>query len=108
VSGTVGIWIVMGVIVGFIAYREAGSFARHNGRTPWDIPAWGWALLAGGLGLLVGGILLVIARRTTKPVSAPYGTVAPAAGPVWAPPTSPEHAPTPASAGRTVWYPPND
>jgi hypothetical protein len=69
-GSTLGIWLVLSVLVALVAYREAVNFAKQNGRTPWDMPPWMWAVTAGVLGLLLGGILLVIARRTTKPATA--------------------------------------
>jgi drug/metabolite transporter (DMT)-like permease len=78
VSGALGFWLVGGVLVAVVAYREAVNFAKQNGRTPWDMPPWAWALVAGVLGLLLGAILLVIARRTTKPLRA---------APPWSAPT---------------------
>jgi hypothetical protein len=82
VAGTLAFWGVMALLVGFVAYREAIGFARKNGRTPWDWPPMAWAVVAGALGLLVGGLLLLIARRTTQPVTAlPPGRAIPQQGP---------------------------
>jgi hypothetical protein len=69
-------YLVTDLIVGVLAYREAGSFASKNGRTPWGMPQWAWALVAGALGLVFGSILLLIARRTTKPGVTPEAVVA--------------------------------
>jgi len=79
-------YLVIGLVVGLLAYRSSESFKKKNNVTPWHMPSWVWGLI-GFLSLLVCVILFLIARSTTKPVVA--GS------------TMPE-APTQPPAG---WYP---
>jgi hypothetical protein len=85
-----GVLLVIGVLVGWLAYRESENFKRKNGVTPRHWPSGVWAVI-GFLSLVLAAILLTIARRTTKPVTGPT------AGP-W-PPGAPFPAPPPG------WYP---
>jgi hypothetical protein len=101
----VGIWLVLSLLIGFVAYREATSFAAKNGRTPWNWPPMVWALVAALLGLFLGALLLVIARRTTQPLDAPAaGTPldGPAQPPMPFPAQLPMGAPMFVSQGATA------
>lgn len=50
---------------GYLGFREARSFRRENGISPWgwDPMIWGAVVF---LSVLLGAILLAIARHTTK------------------------------------------
>jgi hypothetical protein len=60
------IYLALGAVVAFIAYRSSETFKKTNHVTPWHIPSWAWGLI-GFLSLLLCVILFAIARRTTKP-----------------------------------------
>jgi len=60
--------LIVGLVVGFVAYRSSESFKQRNDVTPWHIPSLVWGLI-GFLSLLLCAILFLIARRTTKPAS---------------------------------------
>jgi hypothetical protein len=96
-------YVVLGCVFGYLGFREARSFQRKNGRSPWgwDPLIWGFIVF---LSLLIGGILLFIARRTTQP-PAQWGQP-----PQWAPPPAsglpPQWAPPAASGLPPHWGPP--
>jgi hypothetical protein len=60
------IYLALGLVVGFIAYRSSEKFKRENRVTPWHMPSLVWGLI-GFISLLLCAILFLIARRTTKP-----------------------------------------
>jgi len=62
------VYLVIGLVVGLVAYRSSESFKKKNNVTPWHMPSWVWGLI-GFLSLLVCVILFLIARSTTKPVA---------------------------------------
>jgi hypothetical protein len=62
-------FVLLVPLFAWLGYREAAKFSRENGRPPWGIHPGFWALLA-GISLLLGAVMLLIARRTTEPVSA--------------------------------------
>jgi F0F1-type ATP synthase assembly protein I len=62
------IYLVIGLVVGFIAYRSSEKFKQANRVTPWHIPSLIWGLI-GFISLLLCAILFFIARRTTKPAT---------------------------------------
>jgi hypothetical protein len=102
-------YIVLGGVFGYLGFREARSFQRKNGRSPWgwDPLIWGFIVF---LSLLIGGILLFIARRTTQPPTQ-WGQP-----PQWAPPNGsgmppaaglpPQWSPPPAAGLPPQWSPP--
>jgi hypothetical protein len=61
------IFLVVGVVVAFVAYRESEKFRKTNGVTPWNWPSWLWAIV-GFISLVLCAILITIAKRKTKPV----------------------------------------
>jgi len=74
--------LVLGCIIAPLAYRESESYRRTNGVTPWHLPSALWAFL-GFVSFLLCAVLLVIARRTTKPL--PLATQSSAAAAGWHP-----------------------
>ena len=96
----------VGLLVAWLAYREAASHEQKYGKSPWNISPKMWAVIVFFTGILIGGVLLLVARRADKnnprpvpavgagPAGAPAATgpmfVRPAAGPV----------PTPSGRGR--------
>lgn len=66
-SGTAVFYLVIGLVIGFLAYRSSETYKRQNNVTPWHLPSLVWGLI-GFLSLVLCAILLVIARRTTEPV----------------------------------------
>lgn len=60
------IYLAVGLVVAFIAYRSSEKFKRENRVTPWHMPSLVWGLI-GFISLLLCAILFLIARRTTKP-----------------------------------------
>jgi hypothetical protein len=71
--------LVLVPLFAWLGHREAASFARKNGRSPWGLPPLVWAVFTGA-SLLVGGVLLAVARRTTSPVPVPALPVADGSG----------------------------
>jgi F0F1-type ATP synthase assembly protein I len=65
-------FLVVGLVVGFVAYRSSETYKRQHQVTPWHIPSLVWGLI-GFLSLLLCAVLFLIARRTTKPADAPSG-----------------------------------
>jgi Protein of unknown function (DUF2510) len=85
--------LVIGLVVGYFAYRSSEKFKWRNNVTPWHIPSLVWGLI-GFLSLLLCVILLLIARRTTKPVAISDGAptaATPAPPPGWYPDPMSEH-----------------
>ncbi|HXR55044.1 MAG TPA: DUF2510 domain-containing protein [Acidimicrobiales bacterium] len=71
-SASAIVFLIIGLVIGFIAYRSSESFKEKNGVTPWHMPSWVWGVI-GFLSLLLCVVLFLIARSTTKP-SAPTPT----------------------------------
>ena len=63
------IYLAIGFVVAFLAYRSSETFKRENNVTPWHLPSLVWALI-GFLSILLCVILFLVARKTTKPVDA--------------------------------------
>jgi hypothetical protein len=61
------IYLAIGLVIGFIAYRSSERYKRDHGVTPWRIPSLVWGLI-GFISLILCAILFVIAARTTKQV----------------------------------------
>jgi hypothetical protein len=106
--------LVVGLLVGVLAYRDAGAFKAKNGVAPWRLDPIAWGAIVFVTGLLIGGVLYLMARRTTKPavlsdsVWAPSELPADAFAPVAAPPANGNpyaspvpSAPAPAAAPTT-------
>ncbi len=91
-SSSLVFYLVIGLVVGFVAYRSSESFKQRNNVTPWHIPSLVWGLI-GFLSLLLCAVLFLIARSTTKPaVAASYATGATAqAPPGWYPDPQSRH-----------------
>jgi len=85
-SASAIVFLIIGLVIGYIAYRSSESYKQKNGVTPWHMPSWVWGVI-GFLSLLLCAILFVIARSTTKPAAVGAATSAP---------------PTPPPPG---WYP---
>lgn len=62
------IYLVFALVFGYLGFREARGCAVSKGRPPWGVAPAVWSL-ALGASLFFGGVLLIIARRTTKPVA---------------------------------------
>jgi amino acid transporter len=60
------VYLVIGLVVGFVAYRSSEAFKQRNHVTPWRIPSLVWGVI-GFISLLLCAVLFLIARRTTKP-----------------------------------------
>jgi len=67
-SASAIVFLIIGLVIGFIAYRSSESFKQKNGVTPWHMPSWVWGVI-GFLSLLLCVILFLIARSTTKPAA---------------------------------------
>jgi len=96
----------VGLLVAWLAYREAARHEQQYGKSPWNISPKMWAVIVFFTGLLIGGVLLYVAGRADKknvrpvpsgaggvtggPAPAGPAVVRPAAGPV----------PTPSGRGR--------
>ena len=67
-SASAIVFLIIGLVIGYIAYRSSESFKQKNGVTPWHMPSWVWGVI-GFLSLLLCVILFLIARSTTKPAA---------------------------------------
>ena len=68
-SASAIVFLIIGLVIGYLAYRSSESFKAKNGVTPWHMPSWVWGVI-GFLSLLLWVILFLIARSTTKPAAA--------------------------------------
>lgn len=78
----------VGLLVAWLAYREAARHQQEYGKAPWNISPKTWAVIVFFSGLVIGGILLLVARRADQQAgAAPTGELfsRPPAGPVTAP-----------------------
>jgi drug/metabolite transporter (DMT)-like permease len=83
------IYLAIGLVVAFVAFRSSETYKREHNVTPWHLPSLVWALI-GFLSLLLCAILFLIARKTTKPaVSSVMQPQTPAPG--WYPDPSAQH-----------------
>jgi len=60
-----GWYLVLGLVLGFMVYRNTENFRRHTGVSPWGIPPFIWAIVTVFI-VLLGTVLSYIAIRTTK------------------------------------------
>lgn len=83
------IYLGIGLVVAFVAYRSSETYKRQHNVTPWHLPSLVWALI-GFLSLLLCAILFLIARKTTKPAAA-TSKQAETASPGWYPDPMAQH-----------------
>ncbi len=64
-TGTSPLFLVFGVVIGVLNFRNTQLFRRATGVSPWHIPPIVWALASVFVSLIVT-VLALIATRTTK------------------------------------------
>ena|SRR5438067_12495590 len=98
----------VGLLVAWLAYREASRHQEQYGKSPWNISPITWAVIVFFTGLVIGGILLFVARRadrqaassaTATATTATAATATPTLGPTFVRPPPGPVAP-PSGRGR--------